>query len=1355
MVPLTELLGESPAWVALRGTVNRLLRTASDGRRPPPVFIEGETGTGKTALAHALHRASARRDGPFVAVNSSAITDTLAEAQLFGHERGAFTDAREARPGLFQQAHTGTIFLDEIALMSVSLQPKLLKVLEDKQVRRVGGTRTELVDVWVIAASNEDIGLARRERRLREDLYQRLALFPLRVPPLREREGDIMLLAEHFLTRACRDHHLPLRRLDAQACRAILAYPWPGNVRELANVMERTALLSEESVITAEMLELRGLLADETEDGGRRGRSGSLEDEVASVERARIVNALEQTNWNITRAAEFLGISRNKLRYRIENQGLRRGAQTSRSKRAARATPASPSAVSSPVGALASSLRWERRRLTLLRVKVVSQRESGSPLDATRLLEHFVDKVQGFGGRVEELSPTTIVGVFGLEPGEDAPRRAALSAMAMLKTVGALRDEGDEEFRLRIAIHLDRLMVNRLGSVLQLEADGKREAWAILDAMTATDGTGTIVISRAAAMFLERRFELAPVGGPDKGPVKIYRLVGREHAGLGLRGRITRLVGRNAEMQLLRDRLDAVMAGQGQAVGIGGEPGIGKSHLLYEFHQSLADRDVTYLEGQCVSYATTIPYFPVLEILRSSFRVSDTDTSESVTDKVRRGLEVLGMPASEAAPYILHLLGIKEATDHLAALSPDAIKARTCDTLTELTVRSSRHRPLVLAVEDVHWIDTASQTYLAALLESLTGAPLLLLMTYRPGYRPPSADKSYFTQMALQPLSREDSLKVVQAVLETERIPDPIARVILTRAEGNPFFLEELARVVGEHGDAPPQAVPQTLEEVLLARIDRVPEDRKRLLQTASVLGREFPIRLLRELWDMNTDLDSQLRDLTRLELLFLRSTAQEPVHVFKHALVQEVAYESLQLSQRQTLHAVAARAIEGLYADRLEEVYDSLAHHYSRTENAEKAIEYLSLSAAKAVRASAHVEAVAALQEAQAHAERLADGGERERQCLGLILQRVHSLTFLGRFQETLDLLLGERERVERLGDAAITGPYYFWLGRTHSVVGDHERAIDGAQRALAEAKRCDDRATMGKAYYALAYEDYWSGQARAGVELGRLAVSLLDETAERFWLGLAHWVIAINHAHMGEYEAALEAAARVQAIGDAMGDPGLRCTAAWTRGMACAARGQHEAGIAACQLALESSPNPVNTALAMGFLGVSHLEKGDAARAIPLLEESSQQLGQFRVPTQGWFLALLGEAYRMAGQLDRAVEFAEQGVRICRDVRYQYGLSWALRVLGRIKMTRESLSEAETHLLEALDTFTSIEARAEAARTHVALAELGRVRSDHDGIVRHLTQALRLCTALAIPHYTERIEALAREWEVGPIST
>ena len=1353
---LGPLLGESPGIVAVREQLERLFQRQTDARRLPPFLIQGENGTGKGLLARIIHGAGPRREGPFVNVDCPAIPSTLFESAMFGVERGAFTDARQNKPGHFQSAHGGTIFLDEIALLPEALQSKLLKVIEERTVRRVGGTRDERVDVWVIAATNEDLAAAVRARRFREDLYHRLAVLTVRLPPLRERGGDIVRLAEHFLARACADYRLAAKQLDAGARVALLKHEWSGNVRELANVMERVALLCEGGVVTADMLELGEGLADGTENTPGRERPVPLEDEVASVERARIVEALDRVSWNITRASDLLGISRNKLRYRIENLGLRRGAprETSRRKRTTIARPASTPAVT-PVATGAPSLRWERRRLTLLRADIVNPREERSPLDATRLVELFVDKVRGFGGRVEELSPTTVVSVFGLEPVEDAPRRAALSATAMLKAGETFRERGGEEFRIKIGVHIDRLMVGRIGPSLQIEGEGKRAAWAILGELVATGESGTIAVSRSAAPFLERRFDLVPVGTPDESTVKVYRLVGREHAGPGLRGRVTRLVGRNAEMQLLRNRLDAAMAGQGQAVGIAGELGIGKSHLLYEFHQSLADRDVTYLEGRCFSYATTIPYLPVLEILRRSFRVSETETSESILDKVRRGLEQIGMAPNEGAPYILNLLGIKDGTDQLAALSPEAIKARTFETLSELTVKGSRYRPLVFVIEDLHWIDTASETYLATLLERLADAPLLVLMTYRPGYRPPGAEKSYFTQIALQPLSGEDSLKVVQAVLKTEQIPDPIARVILTRAEGNPFFLEELAWVVGDLGDHLPQTVPETLEEVLLARIDRVPEDRKRLLQTASVLGREFPLRLLREIWDMAGVLDAQLRDLTRLEFLVLRSAAQEPLYVFKHALMQEVAYESFPLFQRQALHAAAGRAIESLYTARLEEVYDGLAYHYSRTEDAGKAIEYLSLFAAKAARASAHVEADATLQEALAQAERLVDGEERKRRRLGLILQRVHSLTFLGRFQETIDLLLGERECVERLQDPVMTGPYYFWLGRTYGVVGDHERAVENAQRALAEATRYGDKATMGKAYYALAYEDYWSGQARAGVELGRLAVSLLDETEERLWLGLAHWVIAINHTHMGEYEAALEAAARMHAIGDATGDPGLRCTAAWTRGMVYTARGEYEAGIAACQLALESSPNPVNTALAMGFLGASHLESGDAAGAIPLLEESARQLGQFRVPTQGLFLALLGEAHRMAGQLDRAVDFAEQGVRICKDARYQYGLSWALRALGRIAIARGALSEAEINLLQALDTFRSIEARAEAARTHVTLAELARVRSDPDGIDRHLTEALRLCTALAIPRYTERIEALAREWEVGPLST
>src|SRR5262249_2600983 len=243
-----------------------------------------------------------RRDGPFVEVNSTAIPETLLESEMFGHERGAFTDARQSRPGYFQLAHGGTLFLDEIGLMSESLQGKLLKAIEEKSVRRVGGTRSEPVDVWVIAASNADLEAAVRERRFRDDLYHRLAVVPLSLPPLRERGEDVLVLAEHFLQRACRDHDLPPRHLDAEAKGALLAYHWPGNVRELANVMERVALFAETSVVTESLLALPP--ARRAEPDGQRSL---MTEGLRPVGRERLLQALEETSWNLSRAAARLG----------------------------------------------------------------------------------------------------------------------------------------------------------------------------------------------------------------------------------------------------------------------------------------------------------------------------------------------------------------------------------------------------------------------------------------------------------------------------------------------------------------------------------------------------------------------------------------------------------------------------------------------------------------------------------------------------------------------------------------------------------------------------------------------------------------------------------------------------------------------------------------------------------------------------------------------------------------------------------------------------------------------------------------------------------------------------------------
>ena len=322
-----EMLGDSPGIKAVRKGIERLLQRSAKIRS---VLIQGETGTGKGLVARALHSGGPRAASPFVDVNCAAIPETLLEAEMFGFERGAFTDARQAKPGLFQTAHRGTLFLDEIGALPESLQTKLLKVLEDHTVRRLGSTRNEPVDVWIVAATSVDLLDATRDGRFRADLYHRLAIFTIWLPPLRERGQDIIQLAEHFLARACADHGLPAKQLSEDARESLLAYPWPGNVRELSNVLERAALLSDEQLITAAILALPA--GQEAPDprkttGARAGTTSQPPPEQGSVSlddvmRVRVSEVLAQTGWNLSRAAALLGIARNTLHTRIRKYGL-------------------------------------------------------------------------------------------------------------------------------------------------------------------------------------------------------------------------------------------------------------------------------------------------------------------------------------------------------------------------------------------------------------------------------------------------------------------------------------------------------------------------------------------------------------------------------------------------------------------------------------------------------------------------------------------------------------------------------------------------------------------------------------------------------------------------------------------------------------------------------------------------------------------------------------------------------------------------------------------------------------------------------------------------------------------------
>jgi tetratricopeptide (TPR) repeat protein len=483
------------------------------------------------------------------------------------------------------------------------------------------------------------------------------------------------------------------------------------------------------------------------------------------------------------------------------------------------------------------------------------------------------------------------------------------------------------------------------------------------------------------------------------------------------------------------------------------EAGVGKSRLLYEFRKAVAHEDVTFLEGKCLSYSKGVPYHLHIDTLKANFDIREGDGDSEIREKVNRGLNILGTDETSTLPYLLELLSVKDSGIEKIPMSPETRKDRIIETLKRIILKGSEIRPLILAYEDLHWVDKSSEELLKYVLEGIPGVRILMIFTYRPDFIHTWGGKSYHNQLTLNRLSNRESLMMVSHLLVTEELEEELEEFILEKTEGVPFFIEEFIRslkLIEKKNnkcrlakDIQDVTIPSTIQDVIMARVDSLPEGAKEVLQTGSAIEREFTYDLIKRAKELpEQELLSHLSALKDSELLYERGIYPETTNIFKHALTRDVVYESILTRKKKNLHEKIGNAVEELYADRIEEQYELLAHHYALSEHWEKAVHFGRLAAEKAHKLSQFQQAVTIYEQTAERLLKLPENKIRQESLVDIRLEICWSNIGLGQFEEAEEMGLQAETTAKVLGDRARLGMTYLGIGISYVFRGNFKKS-------------------------------------------------------------------------------------------------------------------------------------------------------------------------------------------------------------------------------------------------------------------------------------------------------------------------
>ncbi len=1037
------------------------------------------------------------------------------------------------------------------------------------------------------------------------------------------------------------------------------------------------------------------------------------------------------------------------------------------------------------------ALEGERKQVTVLFADLKGSMEllaDRDPEEARKLLdpvlERMMEAVHRYEGTVNQVMGDGIMALFGAPLAhEDHAVRACYAALDMQI---ALRRYAEEVRRthglggvaIRAGLNSGEVVVRAIGSDLRMDYTAVGQTTHLAARMEQLASPGTTLLTAGTLRLAEGFIAVKPLGPiPVKGleaPVEVYEMTGagamrsRLHAAAA-RG-LTRFVGRDAELEQLRQALGHAAAGHGQVVAIVGEPGVGKSRLVWEVTHSHRVHGWLVLQAGSVSYGKATSYLPVIDLLKDYFAIEDRDGPRAMREKLTGKLLTLDRAQEASLPALLALLDVPTGDPSWEGLDPRQRRQRTLQALKQLLIRESQVQPLLVVFEDLHWIDSETQALLDGLVESLPAARLLLLVNYRPEYQHQWGSRTYYTQLRLDPLPPETAGELLGALLGSDAGLEPLRRMLIARTEGNPFFLEESVQALietealsGERGayrlarPLPAIQVPATVQAILAARIDRLAPGDKALLQTASVIGKDVPFVLLQATAGLPEDeLRGSIGRLQAAEFLYETRLFPDLEYTFKHALTHEVAYGSLLQERRRALHTGIVEAIEALHRERLPEQIERLAHHAYRGEAWEKAVAYLRQAGAKAHGRSAYREAAEQLRQALHALEHVPGGRERTEQAIDIRFELRGALFPLGQADQILEYLTEAGRLAETLGDPlrialvdAWMGNYCWWTGQPDRALAHYVRTVEAFDR-LGHEHSPRWRFSLGQAYHAL-------GDYRRAIEPLTVAVEFYSE--DRFRLrptggggfdsvnsrALLAWCLG----ELGETAAARARVEDAVAIAERLGDPLSIMHAQWERGGFELSLGRADTAIPALERALDVGRQAGLAILSWvaATLGRAYALSGRSDEGLVLLEDGIRQAEATRFMFgQGLHVAWLAELYAIAGRMAEADDQAGRALRLVREHGERGHEAWVLFTIGEIAAHRErvNMAAAKSSYRAASELASELGMRPLIAHCHLGLGKLYRRTGDDAKAQEHLTTAATMYREMGMTFWLEKAEAM-----------